>query len=60
MAQSYVIDAGSWRMIHIPFTAYFLARNPDTKLWFLVEKELREGEWREDGKRYDTYRYRFL
>ena len=40
---------------HIPFTAYFLYRNPDTKLWYIVEKELSLVHGRNN-----IYVYRFL
>ena len=38
---------------HIPFTGYFLYRNPNTKLWYVVEKELSINHEK-------PYAYRFL
>jgi hypothetical protein len=61
MSRYYVIAPHLWKMIHIPFTPYFWARDPNSKLWCLVEKELREGERSADSdKCKDVYRYRFL
>jgi len=52
MSQYYVPkDMEEGVKIHIPFTAYYLYRSPDTGLWYIVEKEADDEE---------PYRYRFL
>jgi len=40
MGEAYIAKPDKWRMIHIPFTPYFLCQDPDMKLWHLAEKEL--------------------
>ena len=53
MSQYYIVKSMERGVkIRIPFTAYYLYRCPDTKLWFIVEKELDNVEF--------CYRYRFL
>jgi len=38
MSEHYISEPDKWRMIHIPFTPYYLCRDPNTKLWVLAEK----------------------
>jgi len=54
----YIAEPNKWKMIHIPLTPYFLARDPDNKLWYIVEKELNHNDGLFISN--DSYRYRFL
>ena len=58
MSQSYISEPDKWKMYHIPFTVYFLAKDPETGLWNVVEKELNTTSFWEEAK--VPYRYRFL
>ena len=67
VAQYYISEPDKWKKVHIPFTAYFLAQDPDTKFWHIVEKEFTVSDVfapPEDllGRlaNLPPYRYRFL
>ena len=53
MSELYISEPGEWKMFHIPFTPYFLAKDPETRLWNLVEKELSHSD-------IFDYHYRYL
>lgn len=46
MAQYFLSKPEEWKMRHIPFTPYYLARDPETRLWRLVEKQIFSGQYR--------------
>ena len=58
MSQFYISEPEDWRMFHIPFTPYFLAKDRVMGLWHIVEKELNTTGFWEEPK--IPYQYRFL
>jgi len=61
MSEHYISEPDKWKIIHIPFTPYFLCRDPEIRLWVLAEKEL-TTEWYDvfpTGNR-PIYSYRLL
>ena len=59
MSEAYISEPDKWKIIHIPFTPYYLCRDPDTKLWVLAEKEPTNWDDPLGGVR-PIYSYRLL
>uniref|UniRef100_A0A6M3Y3Z6 Uncharacterized protein n=1 Tax=viral metagenome TaxID=1070528 RepID=A0A6M3Y3Z6_9ZZZZ len=59
MSEAYISEPDKWKMMHIPFTPYYLCRDPDMKLWVLAEKELTNWNAIFGGVR-PIYSYRLL
>ena len=60
MSEAYISEPHKWKMIHVPFTPYFLCRDPEIRLWVLAEKEL-TTDWHDVlGDPCPIYSYRLL